>query len=691
MKESRQDKILTCVTRLIDDCKAQTEAIRKRWRENYDMFTDGTPVTNKEEWQVRFSVNKLANSIRVAQGRLVGILVNNPEWYELEPLSDDPRASAMSKVWQKFIDYYLRSARFKRHAGTFFLTSLINNGGLYVGWKQRLIQNPRYLIEQSRKAWNKEQKRLSSSVTNPQIDSPAQQDLMSSLEKALDEFAAQAFEGSERETPKEAPYVQVGCLDLIDVNAERKYWDPSVQYMEDSSWKAFEYDVTRDELIQAAKVGLFDSKKVKEIPEAGEVVKTSTYSMRYKKTIPSASINSQLVKLTVYQGPLVVDGRVYKERYFCIIANDTVILKEMEYPFWEPPGHHTAQIDAAVRQIPHRPTGAGIGDNAVQLQKVYDSNLMLLADQMRYGVTGINIINEQQLVDPTQLEEGIYPGMTLHVRNNPDEVFKRVQLSSNIENQNMPIQRELSEAIEQATGINSLAAGGANPLSRTSAAETNARLAAVGDNINLIALDLEQLFLIPFLEKVFARVLQFGVPEVQTNPELQALFTQEEHALLSDLTAEDRVGILSQWYNFKITGFSSTSDKEKAQMRDNELLQIINSGGPIASMINLPEFMKIYFKNRDIREPAKLLVEGTPIAIATRENELLMQNRFVMPSEQDDHEAHLQLHGPLMMNGGGTQALQQHIMMHQQAVMAMQQQQAGGPGGQGNPGETGEV
>jgi hypothetical protein len=235
----------------------------------------------------------------------------------------------------------------------------------------------------------------------------------------------------------------------------------------------------------------------------------------------------------------------------------------------------------------------------------------------------------------------------------------------------------LENAIDQLTGINELMTGGANEHSRTPAAETNARLAAGQNNVNTIALDLEQNFLIPILQKVFARVLQFGMNELQSNPELMALFSEEELYNLNQISTRGRFEVLNMWYRFKIKGFSSKSDTNEKLMRMNELLNIANGPGPLSQLINLPEFMKEYFDALGIKEPDRLLMmTNSPLVMVNAENQALMGGHMVIPNQMDDHNFHLQMQGPLAQSPYATPEMQQHAMMHQQALAQMEAMQA---------------
>lgn len=676
MRQETEDKITSAIFKLKDNCNKQTPLIKQRWRDNYDMFVSGTQNTDKEDWQTNFSVNRIGSSTRTAQGRLLNTLIQQPDWYGLEPRSKlNKRAELLAPAVQKILNYYLEAGQFKRHAGTFFLNALLNSGSIHVGWKKILVQNPEHILAKTEEARQAEQARLAKNVTNPETEVPdalSGEKMESSLLEALGEFVAEA-QGETVSKPKLKPYVQIGALDFIDINPERQYWNPTVTYMEDSQWRAFDYDVDLFELNHQAKLGVFPKSAIKRITAPSvDNSQLTIQKLRYGNITPAPGVKTDVVKITVYEGPLIIDNEIVKERYFCVIANDKVILKDGDYPYWEPPGHKTAFITAAVRQVPFRATGAGLGDNAVGLQKLYDSNWQLVCDTFRQGIAGINVVNFTNLVDKGQLDEGIYPGMTLEVRGEPDKSFKRIDLTSNTENQNHPVQSMLEQAIDSITGVNELQTGGGNQFSRTPATETNARLEAGNNNVNTIALDLEQTFLLPILQKCLARVLQFGITEVVSNPELQSLLTDEEQYEINELNAKSRLEILNQWYKFKINGFSNVQDKQARMRSNNELLQIVNSGGPLSQLVNLPEFMKIYFRDMDIKDTQALLIQDSPLAQLTQETAVLMSGHMVVPSQNDDHEFHIKNQGPIAQTPYATPELQQHLQYHQQMLMQMQ-------------------
>lgn len=671
-----EQKEVSAIINRIEDAAAQINPIVVRWREQYDMFVYGSKFEDKQDWQVRVSINKFNSTIRHAQGELMATLINVPDWWSLKSKSKlNGRAEILRPPLQKLVNYHLEAANFKRHAGEFILNSLISMGSLYVGWKQELIQNPEYILERTKEEFRKTQSRLAKSVENPQLtDDMSGSELEEKIEEAIAELPA-LLTGQEVVQPKAKPYIQIGKLDFKDPNHERIYFDPNVSYMEDSEWKAFEFEVELWQLKHWAKLGFFSKSRIDSIPASLPEPRDTQFNIRYKNIQDTPSPKGgQRVLLTIYMGPLIVDNEVKKEQVLYVLANRGCIIKKGDYPFWEPPGHKTAIVNAAVKRIPGRPTGAGIGDNAIELQKTYDSNWQLICDTFRYGIAGINVVDYQALVDKGALKEGIEPGKTIAVKTDPNKVFKRVELTSNLENQVSPIQESLRQAIEELLGINAMMTGAPNLRSRTTAAETNARLAGSQRTVNTIALDLEETFIKPTLQKVLARVLQFGLADLEQNPDVMNILSEGELHELKQLDEAEKLKVLQTYYEFEIKGFSAKQDRDEKLARMNEVLAIINSGGPLGMLVDLPRFMELWAELMELKDDNLLIVKNSPLDLIAAENSTLLGGHMVYPSPEDDDELHIKMQGPLAMAPYSTPEMQMHLQMHQEQLMLKQAQ-----------------
>lgn len=679
-KAQRTEDRVNAIRQMVETDLNSTSEIRRKWRDNYQMFCHGTEFKDKADWMSQFSINKLSSSIRAAAADLKRTLVHNPDWFDLDPVNpDSERAAELAPIIKKYVQYLLDTASFPRYANTFILQSLVSMGCFFVGWKPRLVPNPKYIAAKSRADRRKLESSLASFVSNPGAEATLTEDeAVSRIAKAIDSLQEEATgQTSSRVDDDEKPFHRVGGLDLQIPIAEDCGWDTNVSYMEDSCYAWYRTSMRLADVKKQAKLGFFDKKAVKNLEAKNPSRNPEAFAKdrTYKGRTTDGGASHDEIDILVYFGPIVIDGEVDTEHHYCIIGNDSEMLREGPYPFWEPKNHKHALIMAPAREIPHMPTGQGIGDTAVDLQRALDSNYTLLNDAMRYGVLGINIVNTMGLVEETLFEEGIEPGSIIQTRDDPKKVFHHETLTSNIENQVKPINTALEQGIDDLTGVSALSFGGGNLRSRTTAAEISARQSGSEGQIDSIALDLETRFFTPFLEKVLARALQFGIPEIRNNPEIAGVLTEEEINTLANIGEEERASLLLNFFQFKIKGFSFQQDHQERLSRINEAFQIANSGGPLQEVFPFVPALKRWFKEMDMEELGTDVNPNSKQAQLQMENSLLLNNRMVDVNPEDDDEAHARSHQVAAMGSQMTQAMQQHIQLHQQQAQAKAQQQ----------------
>lgn len=670
--------IVSAIMNLVKECEDDTVDIRTQWRNNFAQLTNGSVFEDKLDWQSNFSANPWEADVRKAHGRLVKILIDSPEWYSLDPRNpDNARASELNPALAAFFDFYLDKSRFTHHASRFILSALLGMGVFSIGWKPHLIMNPNYVIEKAKALRKLQAKKLSKKVENPDASSDSASEIQEKIQRALESLPSlmAGEEIVEEKAPEVKPFIQAGGLDIQVPNNEFFYWDSNVEFMPDSKWNACKTFLNTYEVRELAELGYLNSN--------GLNIKNDFTNSResFRKSRAYRGVNESRVRgkveLLYYYGPLIVDDKVKKDLIFAIIGNGSTLLKYTEYPFWEPPGQKTAILACSVRQIPNRATGAGLGDKGVTLSRQYDSNLQLVCDQARLGVAGLNFVDRTALIEPDALEEGIEPGKYIHTRKNPREVVFHADLATNIEQRILPVQSAIREAIQEQTGIQP---GGPQPHSRTSAAEIRQQASATMDHVDMIAIDIEQGFLVGALEKMFARVIQFGLDELHTNPEIKSVLSEEHFQLLESITEQERVEILSQFYKFKIKGFSGKQEKGDQLARYNEFLTVVGGNPIFAGVVNPVKLVQNYMRLAELDDDDILIQPNSEYRKIVSENEVLSTNHFIEPDPNDDHEAHIKGHQPLLAGPMSTEAAQVHQQLHMQMLQAMR-----GPPVQNNP------
>lgn len=688
-KAEKQQDIVDAIVGFAKSCEEETNLIRNAWRDNHGIFENGTVFEDKADYQANFSINKLGAAIRTTHSKLKRILINNPDWFDLEPVNTEAEEAAqLANPLKKLLVYHLDRACFLRYASTFILNSLISMGSMFVGWKAHKVRNPEWVAWQADKML--EEERRGRAKVNA-LEAPEPLDVNGvedSILNALAEFKALAQDSAMPSKPEPPEWLFIGGLDLQVPIAENCGWDTNVAYLADSEVQYYRTTVRLHQLQQWAKEGKVDKKAVKELGGSSRLRdEAQTQNLAYKGKSTNLTREkgpSPEVDLIVWWGPIVSRSdssgmwEVEHNSTFAIVANESVLLKSGPNPFWEPKQQKGPLIMAASREVPHKAVGSTPVTDAKDIQRAFDSNNTLIVDAARYGVTGINIVNVHSLVEKTLLEEGIEPGSMVPVKDDPRTVWRHENLTSNIENQTLPVQNELRSGINESIGVSSVDVAGTNNLrSRTSATEVQSMQQGSQTTIDQIAVDLEINFLAPFLEKALARILQFGLKELQSNPEIANVLTEREIEILSRLSEADKVDILFNFYRFKIKGFSFQADHQERLQRFNEAFQVANSGGPLAQIFPWAPALKRWFKEMEMDELSEQVDPNTEISQLNRENQMLIfENRPVGVSPNDNHEVHMQSHQAAAMGSGGmTPALQQHLQQHQQAMMMIQQQQ----------------
>lgn len=672
------------VVDFISSIEDQTQPIKDMYKLNYDQFVHGSDFPDKDDWMSQITLGLYSSRIRAVVSAAKDILVNDPEWFNVEPANRQNQLSErLSPVIKKTMDYYLRRGRFTRYAGVSLTNALLGFSPLFVGWKNDLIQNPKAVLQKTEKQVQAERKRLSETAENVAEVSEIEESelIQKSFDNASSSFKSLVEGLSEpKAEPEHKPHIAIGVLDFRNPLPDHFYWETNPTFINDSKRNVHEEFMYDHQVVQLAQQGFFDADA---IDEAGNPrtsnADLSNERLRYKQIHTSEHEN--LRRLTYYFGVLMDDeGKVVKDNWACILLDRAVVIKEWDtQPFWNPPGHepNNPYVHAVIKEIPYNQVGAGAGVKLAQLSKAVDSDINLARDSMRMNMCGINVVDTHRIVEPDELMEGVEPGKTIHVTGDTKKAFTHINTSSNLERQFDPIGGQLRGAIDEQTGANNMDMGQLAPKSRTTAREISAAQAGKDSSIRSIATELEQSFLLPVLQICLARILQYGFEEIFSNPELSALLTDEEKDLILGLTREERLNMLNQFFTFKIKGFTARFERDEKLSRLNEMISIIAGGGPLSQIVNIRPLIAEWVRLQELDEnlPDVIMPEGELDKIRL-ENNLLQMGSMIQPNPQEDHNLHLQNHAQVL---NPSPQMMQHMQMHQMAaqqiMMAQQESQ----------------
>lgn len=667
----RDAALLKFVKERVSHSKIRLTAIRDQWKANFDCFAGGSKFTNKEDWQSQFSVNEVAGSVRTGVSKIRNNFLKRPDWFTLTGTNEDAIETKQALL-DKAIRYQLKRAKFRRVANTFLLSASLSLGVLRVGWKLDKIKNPKLILKNAEKEMDEFNKKVASSVENPQIASelPTDAQSLNNVETDVANLLSQVQ--GDNQTKAFPEFIQTGMLELKPVNPFDFYFDPDCTYPDESSWHAEESYVPVWKLKQMGKNGIY---KNTEGLVAGKVSEEKALNDSRFKNLSTTEVNSvsgDLIKITEYFGNIVVGGQELESYWHVVLANESVVILDKANSFWAD-GYESPYVIAMVHEIPFKPTGASMVDGAIPLQRILDSNYQLTVDQMRLGIVGLNIIDRTKIIDASTLLDGIEPGKYLEVNGKPDDVFKHYNLTSNVENTVFPMNTILVQGIQKATGVSPIIQGYAAQRARTSAAEIQTQQNGSEGVLFTSAEDLEIQWLIPMLQKTLARILQFGLNA--KDPQFMSTLEESELMALQEFAGADRYNNFAQYWEFEINGFASESMRLEEVQNINEALTLYNTpNSPLSQIINGPYLMREWARKINFRDPSKIVIDNSELDGIVAENRLLMNGHQVSVNPNDNHQLHIPSHQKVQMLGGGnTPEMGAHIQQH---IMAFQQMQA---------------
>jgi hypothetical protein len=454
-----------------------------------------------------------------------------------------------------------------------------------------------------------------------------------------------AGEKMDKEPPK---YIQVGGLRFDTPHFTKTYWDPKATTISASRWRAYDFELYDYEIREYIKLGVFKS-------AASELVKRRSHDSCYQ--------------ITAYYGPKfkMVDNtkEISNEGYYCIWSGN-IILASGDYPYLEIDDQFHPMATAIAKSVPFSNAGQSPSEYGAEMSRWHDHNWRLVCDQLRFGILGFNAVNTNMIENRELLDNGLEPGSLIMTKGDPREAFTHIQLTNNRENQYHPVNEILRDQIVQSIGTTGVGGGLG---SRATSKEVQAVQGNASKAVRAMAQELQDSFILPFLQRVFARVIQFGLKDLVTNPSAQAALTEEELQMLLQLNEETQIRILQTFYRFKLRPY--TSKEEDAQKLDN-ISSLLNAGSSnpyFQQAINYKKMLSLLTKLLSLDEEALINTEPSELDVIMSENLLLEQGKPLMPGQMDNHELHMeqQIPGP-----NSTPAAVQHYQMHQQIAQGMQ-------------------
>ena len=503
------------------------------WTECWRLYRGIEDWSDKEEWQSKIVVPKSFNSIEQATSVIKRFLMSSDHVFSYDPVNpDDLITGVRAEQFTDLVKYFLEDANYIDEFALGLKSGFITGVGvwkLWWGYKPRLVTQ----IQRG---------------MDPQTGQPMNQVVQQE--------------------------VQEGKLFIRAIDPYNFFWLPGSRFNE---WVGTIEDIKmpRWELMELAQQGVFGPDGVEKVKKLGtNTTDTDAGQKRQMERFqerpngdegPNEDTNS--VRLTEFYGPLVLKDGVQKN-YHCLIANDTVVLKAQENPFWhrKPP-----YVAFSPLTLPFRTEGVGLVEMVRQVDKAINKLSNLSVDTLLYRLLPVFEVNPEVYENPEDFETGLVPG----------KIFRRKQQYSSmlgikpmefqdVSQGAMAVQGQLDRSHQEGSLISEIQQAIPRFRGYQSATEIDAKQENIQSFFSAMAADIERQALDPLVDMAGDLVFQF----MDTNGDQRiAAILGVGVETLRGMSKEELMDLVQGEYLVKVSGISG--QLEKAEML-NSLVQFMN-------------------------------------------------------------------------------------------------------------------
>lgn len=328
--------------------------------------------------------------------------------------------------------------------------------------------------------------------------------------------------------------------------------------------------------------GMFDKKVLKQLLENAH--SGSDYEMDRDKESETNQPNAprtyrRVVKLREVWGHILDPdtGQIMFETRTCLVAEDQHLLaKPRRYPSWD---QEHPYVKAALLRTPNSEWHKALADFPTMLNKALNEVYNLLLDSGIQAVFGLKQVRENWLEDPSEIDEGIYPGMTVGVNASCPpgaKVIERLDTNSAGAGEALSVFNLTSQEHNQAMMQNDTRTGSL-PARAVKATEIVATENASTSVFSGVAKSIEMGWVEPTLSKIWTQLIQ-NFKKLDKD-ELMGILGEEEFERINKLTAKQLFQKSYGAFSFKVFGITQTLNKVKDFRKLTGLLQAV-SGNP---------------------------------------------------------------------------------------------------------------
>ena len=364
-----------------------------------------------------------------------------------------------------------------------------------------------------------------------------------------------------------------GRLFVRAVDPYNFYWLPGSKL---NRWAGTieEIEIPRWQLLELADMGILDKAKIDRIQPMKIDESQKQSALRFSEraqTQRGNNLDTGVVKVTEYYGPLIIEGKIVEKHAHVLIANDHVCLIEGAYQknqFW----HQKAPyIGFSPLSLPFRTEGVGLVEMVRKIDKGLSQLTNLGMDTLMFRLLPVFEVNFEAFDNPEDFETGLTPGK-LFKRNATymggegikpiefqDISSGTVQVAANLdrEHQAGSLVSEIQQAIPRYRGAQS-------------ATEVQEKSENQDSFFGCMATDIEKQALEPMVEMAVDLLMQFI--STADDPRVESILGLGA-GTLRGLSREELMEMIQGDYAIKVTGISG--QLAKAEMLQS-LVQFMN-------------------------------------------------------------------------------------------------------------------
>jgi hypothetical protein len=328
---------------------------------------------------------------------------------------------------------------------------------------------------------------------------------------------------------------------------------------------------------------------VQAVNDCGTMVQEEQKVKKSRETDQNATFSSyrRRIKIKEYWGDIIETGtgKVLHKNVVCAVANDHYLIRPPKpNPFWH---GKSPFVSCPIIRVPHSVWHKALMDMPTKLNVATNELFNLMFDSGMMSTFGIKQVREQWLDDPTEIDDGVFPGQTLKVNSScPPGMKVLEQVATGGTPQEAMNMYQLADRELQAMEMSSDIRNGMLPQREVKATEVVSSQNNINGMFKGITSNIETGFIEKILEKSWLTNAQY-LNDVD-HDDMIAMFGQERGRVISAMSAADRFADTVKGRKFKVFGMSSILNKVNDFRKLTSLMQTMGQ-----TPVLVQEFAKV--------------------------------------------------------------------------------------------------